>query len=90
MTMRQLNVKLSRKQHEALRRYASRRRTPVAWVIKDYIDNLAGRDSAGRVRAHESTQLAARGGSFDWLSEEPDLYSEADGEPVGGQIGARR
>ncbi len=90
MTMRQLNVKLSQKQHEALRRYASRRRTPIAWVIKDYIGSLAGLDAAGRVQAHVSTQLAARGGSFDWLSDEPDLYSEADGEPVGGHIGARR
>jgi len=26
--------------------------------------------------------LAEAGGSFDWLAEEPDLYSDADGEPV--------
>jgi hypothetical protein len=90
MAMRQVNVKLTQRQHEALKRYALRRRTPVAWVIKDYIDNLAGGDAAAGVRVHESTQVAARGGSFDWLSDEPDLYSEADGEPVAVRIRARR
>jgi hypothetical protein len=32
-----------------------------------------------------STDLAAvaqHGGSFDWLEDEPDLYSDQDGEPV--------
>lgn len=80
--MRQLNVKVTEKQHEALRRHAARRRTPVAWLIKDYIDSLADHQTADSVRAHEPTQAAARGGSFEWLSDEPDLYTAADGEPV--------
>jgi hypothetical protein len=80
--VRQLNVKVTEKQHEALRRHAARRRTPVAWLIKDYIDSLADHQAADSVRAHEATQAAARGGSFEWLSDEPDLYTSADGEPV--------
>ena len=79
--MRQLNIKLSEKQHERLRRHSARRRTPVAWLIKDYIDSLAD-EQAEDVRAHEPTQAAERGGSFAWLSKEPDLYTEADGHPV--------
>lgn len=79
---RQLNVKLTERQHEALRRYAARRRTPAAWLIKDYVDSLADRSEAEAARAHEPTQAAASGGSFEWLSEEPDLYTDADGEPV--------
>jgi hypothetical protein len=32
--------------------------------------------------AMEMTQIAQFGGAFDWLEDEPDLYSEADGEPI--------
>ncbi len=32
--------------------------------------------------AAEMTQIALHGGAFDWLKDEPDLYSDADGEPV--------
>lgn len=28
------------------------------------------------------TQIALQGKAFDWLKDEPDLYSDADGEPV--------
>ena len=87
--MRQLNVKLSEKQHERLRRVAARRRTPVAWLIKDYVDSLVD-DDAERVRAHDATQAAAHGGAFAWLAAEPDLYTEADGKPVAGAASRRR
>ena len=33
-------------------------------------------DTAGR----EIARLAATGGAFDWLDEEPDLYDDGDGE----------
>ena len=88
--MRQLNVKLTEKQHERLRRFAARRRTPVAWLIKDYVDSLSVQDEPERVRAHETTQAAALGGSFDWLSDEPEIYTEADGEPVPSAVRRRR
>lgn len=86
--MRQLNVKLSDKQHEHLRRAAARRRTPVAWLIKDYVDSLA--EDAEGIRAHDATQAAARGGAFEWLAAEPDLYTEADGKPVAAVAARRR
>lgn len=88
--MRQLNVKLSEKQHERLRRVAARRRTPVAWLIKDYVDSLVVDDDAERVRAHDAPQAAAHGGAFAWLAAEPDLYTEADGKPVAGAADRRR
>ncbi len=80
--MRQLNVRLTERQHETLRRHAARRRTPIAWLIKDFVESLAARDADEAVRSHEATQLAARGGSFDWLRDEPDIYGEHDGEPT--------
>lgn len=30
----------------------------------------------------ELARLAQHGGSFEWLADEPDLYTSADGEPV--------
>ena len=32
--------------------------------------------------SQELAAVAQHGGSFDWLSDEPDLYSDEDGEPV--------
>lgn len=87
--MRQLNVKLSERQHQGLRRAAARRRTPVAWLIKDYIDSLVD-DEAAQVQAHEATQAAARGGAFAWLETEPDLYGETDGQPLAALTRPRR
>jgi len=86
--MAQLNVKLGEERLEALKRYAARRRTPVSWLIKDYVAYLlaGGRPLAPRFSeeptSRELATLAERGGSFDWLADEPDIYSASDGEPV--------
>jgi len=32
--------------------------------------------------AAEMTQIALLGGAFDWLKDEPDLYTDNDGEAV--------
>ena len=32
--------------------------------------------------ASEMTQIALQGNAFEWLKDEPDIYSDADGEPV--------
>lgn len=86
--MAQLNVKLEDERLDALKRYATRRRTPVSWLIKDYVDYLLAGGTP--VIPYEDTlptsdelaEWAQRGGSFDWLADEPDLYSLEDGEPV--------
>lgn len=33
-------------------------------------------------RGQDIATLAAAGGAFDWLAEEPDLYDDACGEPL--------
>jgi hypothetical protein len=84
----QLNVKLDERRLDALRRYARQRRTPVAWLIKDYVEYLLAGGTPVVPRegeaptAHELAALAERGGAFDWLADEPDLYSLVDGEAV--------
>lgn len=86
--MAQLNVKLAEERLEALRRYAARRRTPVAWLIKDYVDYLLGGGqpvallTTEPADASELAAIAEKGGAFDWLADEPELYSAEDGEPV--------
>ncbi len=86
--MAQLNIKLKPEQLEALRHYAARRRTPVAWLIKDYVEYLLAGGKPMHPAAYEDVspdQMAAlveKGGTFDWLKNEPDLYSLDDGEPV--------
>jgi hypothetical protein len=84
----QLNVKLDDETFAALRGYAAARRTPVAWLVKDYVGYLlAGGQPVSPPPAEspssaELTALAQHGGAFDWLAEEPDIYSASDGEPV--------
>lgn len=72
---------------EALKRYARRRRTPVAWLIRDYVDHLLAGGTPVTPMGDDLTswqlaEIAERGGAFDWLYDEPDLYSASDGEPV--------
>ena len=83
-----MNVKIEAERLDALRRFAARRRTPVSWLIKDYIDYLlaGGRPVVPRESwaptGVERAALAQDGGAFDWLADEPDLYSADDGEPI--------
>jgi hypothetical protein len=86
--MSQLNVKLSEDSLTALRRYAAKRRTPVSWLIKDYVEYLLKGgspvvpESDDELSSSDLAALAQDGGAFDWLADEPDLYTIADGEPV--------
>jgi hypothetical protein len=89
-------VRLTEEQAAALKRYAAWRRTPVAWLVKDYVTyllqggELVVPAAAARPEPVEEDQLpvtelallAERGGAFDWLDDEPDLYSASDGEAV--------
>lgn len=69
--MAHLNVKLSQKQLDALRRYAVRRRTPISWLNKDYVDFLlAGGQPVTpptdeEETANELAEYAQQGGAFD-------------------------
>lgn len=84
----QLSLKLSPEQLDSLRAYAQRRRTPVSWLLRDYIDYLlrGGAPVTPTLyplpTAEELTGLAATGGAFDWLKDEPNVYTWEDGEPI--------
>jgi len=84
----QLNLKLPDAEMENLRAYARRRRTPVAWLIKDYVEYLLRGGQPVSVQAPdvptgiELAAFAERSGAFDWLADEPDIYTLEDGEPL--------
>lgn len=83
-----VSVELAEDQLRALRRYAAARRVPVSWLIRDYLEYLirGGEPvtSAATVNPTpaEYAQVAEYGGAFDFLHDEPDLYTIDDGEPV--------
>ena len=42
----------------------------------------------GGVSPQELATMAHHGSSFDWLAEEPEIYSDTDGEPSDRALGA--
>ncbi len=65
---------LSSQEQRELERFATylllRRQIAVEQIVSDDIS------------PSELAQWTMHGGGFDWLADEPDLYSEADGEKV--------
>ena len=86
--MARLHIQLSEDHLQALRRYADQQRTSVPCLIEDYVDYLlAGGTPVDSLPSQAPTsaelaEIAQRGGAFDWLADEPALYTEEDGEPV--------
>lgn len=86
--MPQLSLKVSSEQLAGIRLVADRRHTHVSWLLRDYIDYLLQGGKPVTVGAselptgEELAALAAFGGAFDWLREEPDIYTLEDGEPI--------
>ena len=84
---RQVNIRVQPILYEALEAVARHDRRSLPQVVRQMLeDGLRLRadahttpdDTAGR----EIARLAAAGGAFDWLDEEPDLYDDGDGEPI--------
>ena len=85
--MAQLHLSLSDEEMEALVAIAARRQVAVSRLLEEYISYLLeGGDPVGmpivEPGATELARLAERGGSFDWLADEPESYAVTDGEPV--------
>lgn len=60
---------------------------PLARLVDLFVDFLLLRYRQGEVNELNTqllTQIAAKGGAFDWLKDpaEDGIYSDADGEPV--------
>ena len=85
--MFEVTVRLSDEEFAAIQSYADRHRTPIHGLVKEYLAYLIEggepvsptSEDPGADALAEATE---RGGAFDWLASEPDIYSLADGEPV--------
>jgi hypothetical protein len=80
-----LTIDIAAEQIEALNRYAAARGIATSSLLREYVTYLlAGGEPLGvsEPSADDLTCLAAEGGAFDWLQDEPDLYRPIDGEPV--------
>lgn len=86
--MSRLSVEIPDEHMEGLRSYAARVHRDVDELIRDYVEYLvegglalALPDDDGPSN-EELARMAMAGGAFDWLKDEPDLYTFEDGEPV--------
>jgi len=86
--MATLHVPLTEDEITEIQAYASRERVPVELLIRSYLAYLiaGGKPVSPEIRdlptSTEIARIGELGGSFDWLAEEPELYSAEDGEPV--------
>ena len=86
--MPQLSIHLRDEELEALREYAIEQNISVEALLDRYVAYLlAGGASlvehtAFHGEGSDIAKLLTDGMAFDWLFEEPDVYSSDDGEPM--------
>lgn len=84
---KQINVRLEPTLYRALEALARQERRSVPQTAQQLMEEglrqrVGGRAIADDISSQEITALAAAGGAFDWLAEEPDLYDDTCGEPL--------
>jgi hypothetical protein len=86
--MAQLQIDISDEQLDVLQRLAEVRQLPVSTLIIQYVEFLehggqpVGDADDDVLDAYALSRINMLGGAFDWLKDEPDLYTLEDGEPV--------
>ena len=50
--------------------------------LREHVRNGGQRIGNDDTPAHDVAALAAAGGAFDWLADEPDHYDDSCGEPL--------
>jgi hypothetical protein len=84
---KQVNLRVEAPLYQALETVARQERRSVPQAARQLLEeglrhHTGGRTSADDTAAHEIAALAAQGGAFDWLADEPDLYDDTTGEPI--------
>jgi len=84
--LRQVNVRVEPQLYRALESVARRERRSVAQAARHLMEEGLRRHTGQALGDDPSAEriagLAAVGGGFDWLSDEPDLYDDTSGEPA--------
>ena len=84
---KQVNLRVEPALYQALETVARQERRSVPQAARHLMEeglrhHVGGRTPTDDTAAHEIAGLAASGGAFDWLADEPELYDDAAGEPV--------
>lgn len=84
---RQVNIRLEPALYQALETFARQDRRSISQAARHMLEEglrqrVGGGATAEDTSSTEIATLAAAGGSFDWLADEPDLYDDTCGEPV--------
>ena len=84
---KQVSVRVEPILYQALTAFAHQERRTVSQAVRQLIEeglkqHQANREEIDDASGQEIARLAAAGGAFDWLAEEPDLYDDTCGEPL--------
>jgi hypothetical protein len=84
---KQVNIRVEPALYQALQTVARQERRSVPQAARQLMEealNLhpVGGAATDDTAAQEIARLAAAGGAFDWLADEPDLYDDTSGEAV--------
>lgn len=84
---KQVNVRVEPALYQALETVARQERRSVPQAARQLLEEglqqyVSGRRPMEDTGAREIAGLAARGGAFDWLADEPELYDDRSGQPV--------
>lgn len=86
--MVQIQIPLTEAEIRELKKYEALRNVPVDEIFREYLAYLLDggvpvmRGSRDFPSPEEFARITEEGGSFDWLLNEPDLYTLEDGEPI--------
>lgn len=84
---KQVNLRVEPAMYRALETVALQERRSVPQAARQLMEeglrhHAGGRLPADDTAANEIAVLAGRGGAFDWLADEPDLYDDTAGESI--------
>src|SRR6266404_9790583 len=83
---KQVNLRVEPALYQALETVARQERRSVPQAARQLMEeglrhHAGGHLPAEDTAAEEIAALAARGGAFDWLADESELYDDTSGEP---------
>jgi hypothetical protein len=84
---KQVNIRLEAALYQTLQAIAGQERRSVPQTALHLLEaglrqRIGGQMSRDDTPSREIAALAAAGGAFDWLADEPDLYDDTCGEPL--------
>ena len=84
---KQVNIRIEPPLYQALEAVAGQEHRSIPQTARQLLEEglqhrVGGQVIGDEISSHEIATLAAAGGAFDWLAEEPDLYDDTWGEPL--------